>query len=392
VDIIKKISIESEKKNMKIVTIVGARPQFVKAATVSRAISNFNKSSDYLISEVIVHTGQHYDENMSKIFFEQLDIPKPDYNLEVGGGTHGSMTGKMIELIEGVLFTEKPDQVLIYGDTNSTLAGAISAAKLHIPIVHVEAGLRSFNMKMPEEINRILSDRVSSLLFCPTNEAVQNLKNEGITKGVLKVGDVMLDASIFYRKLARQNSTILSDLRKEYPRLRRKEYVLVTCHRAENTDDLTQLVGIVNGLSEIAKKTTVIFSLHPRTKKMLVKHELMTQLKDVIIIDPVSYLDMVSMEESAQVIITDSGGMQKEAYFFGVPCITLRYETEWMETIRIGANELVGSDSSKIVQAYNNLNLRKDIAIGSSNLYGDGSAANVIVQSMFNDFFNNSKQ
>jgi UDP-GlcNAc3NAcA epimerase len=389
VDNIKKISIESEKKNMKIVTIIGARPQFIKAATISRVISQLNKSSNQVISEVIVHTGQHYDENMSKIFFQQLSIPKPDYNLEIGGGTHGSMTGRMLELIEGVLLKESPDQVLIYGDTNSTLAGAIAAAKLHIPIAHVEAGLRSFNMKMPEEINRILSDRVSKLLFCPTDESVKNLRDEGITTGVKKVGDVMLDASLYYRKLARENSTIFSELRLKKPNLKKKKYVLVTCHRAENTDDLTKLVGITNGLAEIAKKTTVIFPLHPRTKKMLERYELMINLRDVMIIEPVSYLDMISLEESAQAIITDSGGVQKEAYFFGVPCITLRDETEWMETVKIGANELVSSDTMKIIQAYNNSSLKNSIEISASNLYGDGSAAEIIVQSMLQNFISN---
>jgi len=363
---------------MKIVTIVGARPQFVKAATVSRAIREYNRENPAAgIHEIIIHTGQHYDENMCQVFFDQLDIPRPDHNLEIGGGSHGAMTGKMLEKIEHVLMAEQPDWVLIYGDTNSTLAGAIAASKLHIPVAHVEAGLRSFNMRMPEEINRILADRVSTLLFCPTETAVNNLKSEGVEKGVLNVGDVMYDASLFYRDMAREKSNVLKELA-----LKPKAYALVTCHRAENTDDPVRLAGIVDGLARLAESLPVILPLHPRTRKVLTEQALLEKLGDVTVIEPVSFLDMVQLEESAKLIVTDSGGVQKEAYFFGVPCITMRDETEWVETVAAGANSLVGSDAAQIVQTCQEVLGFKGERKILPELYGDGNAANDIISAL----------
>lgn len=361
---------------VKIITIVGARPQFIKAAAISRAIREHNKThgSDK-IHEVIVHTGQHYDENMSQVFFDELDIPRPDYNLDIGGGTHGAMTGRMLEQIEHVLLAEQPDWVLIYGDTNSTLAGALAASKLHIRVAHVEAGLRSFNMRMPEEINRILSDRVSTKLFCPTDTAVRNLNNEGVVDGVHQVGDVMYDTSLFYRDMAKEKSTILQDIS-----LTAKAYVLVTCHRAENTDDVKRLAEIVAGITAIASKVRVVFSLHPRTKKILHELGLMNQLDGVELLDPVSFLDMVALEEAAQVIVTDSGGVQKEAYFFSVPCITMRDETEWVETVAAKANVLVGASSKKIVAAWEKVSCVS--ANFSENLYGHGNTSSLIVKQL----------
>lgn len=359
---------------MKIITIVGARPQFIKAATVSRVIREFNiQPSVKHIEEVIIHTGQHYDDNMSKIFFDELDIPYPNYNLEIGGTSHGAMTGRMIEKIEEILLNEKPDWVLIYGDTNSTLAGAITASKLHIPLAHVEAGLRSFNMKMPEEINRVLSDRVSELLLCPTETAVKNLNNEGITTGIVNIGDVMYDASLFYRGLAQERSNILDRYE-----LNESDYILVTCHRAENTDDASRLKEIVVGLESIARNYKVIFPLHPRTRNILLEQGLWEALTNVEILEPVSFLDMVRLEESASVIVTDSGGVQKEACFFNVPCVTMRDETEWVETVESGWNQLVGASSEKIEQAVRRaLEQKKPKSV---QLYGTGNAAEKVVE------------
>ena len=355
---------------MKIVTIVGARPQFIKAAAVSRVIRD-----DYSgkIEEVLVHTGQHYDENMSKVFFEELDIPQPKYNLEISGGQHGAMTGRMLEAVENVLLQEKPDWLLIYGDTNSTLAGALAAAKLHIPVAHVEAGLRSFNMHMPEEINRILSDRVSSLLFCPTETAVSNLKTEGIIRGVHSVGDVMYDASLFYRDMARQNSSVLGDLG-----LSEGRYVLATCHRAENTDVPSRLLGIVNALIEIASDMPVVLPLHPRTRGLLAQNGFANKLSLLKVVEPVSFLDMIRLEQSAYAIVSDSGGVQKEAYFYSVPCLTTRDETEWVETIESGWNQLVGANTGCIVDAY--AKLKRPLL--HPQLYGDGRAAELIISAI----------
>lgn len=358
---------------MKIVTIVGARPQFIKAAAISRALRERRQAAGAgagAMVERIVHTGQHYDRNMSEVFFEEMDIPKPDYNLEIAGGSHGQMTGRMLEAVEAVLLQEKPDWLLIYGDTNSTLAGALAAAKLHIPVAHVEAGLRSFNMRMPEEVNRILADRVSTLLFCPTSTAVANLQAEGVREGVHDVGDVMYDVSLFYRGLALERSTVLNDLK-----LTDGNYVLATCHRAENTDDPLRLRGIVEALAVIARQVPVVLPLHPRTRKLLAEQGLAGALGAVKVVDPVSFLDMVRLEQSAQAIVTDSGGVQKEAYFFGVPCLTTRDETEWVETVEAGWNRLVGADAATITSAYAALQRPAARPL----LYGDGHAADRIL-------------
>lgn len=329
---------------LKIVTIVGARPQFIKAAAITRLI--LEDYADQII-EVMVHTGQHFDKNMSSIFFEELDIPEPKYNLEISGGQHGAMTGRMLEAVENVLLVEKPDWVLIYGDTNSTLAGAIAASKLHIPVAHVEAGLRSFNMRMPEEINRIIADRISKLLLCPTNTSVQNLNKESLFDGVHLVGDVMYDVSLFYRARALERSNILKKME-----LTDSGYVLTTCHRAENTDDPSRLKNIVDALAKIAEDIPVILPIHPRTHKLLEKNCLLDRLQQVMLVDPLPYLDMVRLEQSAKVILTDSGGVQKEAFFYGVPCVTMRDETEWIETVDAGWNTLTGADTEAIIQAF----------------------------------------
>jgi len=355
---------------MKIVTVVGARPQFIKAAAISRVIRD-----DYAgkIEEVLVHTGQHYDENMSKVFFEELDIPQPRYNLEISGGQHGAMTGRMLEAVENVLLQEKPDWVLIYGDTNSTLAGALAAAKLHIPVAHVEAGLRSFNMRMPEEINRILADRVSSLLFCPTETAVNNLKLEGVSQGVHNVGDVMYDVALFYRDRARQQSRVLQTLG-----VSPGGFALATCHRAENTDDPQRLGEILAALAEVAGQMPLVLPLHPRTRKLVGEYGLSRHLKALTVTEPLPFLDMVALEQAARLILTDSGGVQKEAFFYGVPCITMRDETEWVETVELGANRLVGASRSIIVKAAAEI-LASPVNGVHSTPYGDGQAAQKIV-------------
>lgn len=350
---------------LKILTVVGARPQFIKAAAVSRVIRGAFVGR---LSEVLVHTGQHYDDNMSKVFFTELDIPQPDYNLEISGGHHGEMTGRMLAAIEKVLLAEKPDWVLVYGDTNSTLAGALAAVKLHIPVAHVEAGLRSFNMRMPEEVNRILADRVSTLLFCPTDTAVTNLSAEGIEKGIYQVGDVMYDASLFYRDRARQKSDILGRLG-----LKPGQFALVTCHRAENTDDPKRLREICLGLEDVGSTLPVIFPVHPRTRKMIDQRGLTRIFTQTRLIDPVPFLDMVALEQAARIILTDSGGVQKEAFFYGVPCITMRDETEWTETVALGRNVLCGASREKITSAISCW--RFDSSIVAENPYGDGTAA-----------------
>ena len=355
---------------MKIVTVVGARPQFIKAAAVSRVIRD-----DYSgkIEEVLVHTGQHYDDNMSKVFFEELDITHPKYNLEISGGQHGAMTGRMLEAIESVLLQEKPDWLLIYGDTNSTLAGALAAAKLHIPVAHVEAGLRSFNMRMPEEVNRILADRVSSLLFCPTETAVNNLQTEGVSKGVHNVGDVMYDVALFYRDQARQQSKIMQDLG-----LTPGGFALATCHRAENTDDPKRLGEILAGLAEVAAQQPLVLPLHPRTRKLISEYGLSHHLTAIVVSEPLPFLDMMALEQAARVILTDSGGVQKEAFFYGVPCITMRDETEWVETVDLGWNRLVGASSSSIISAV--IEIMQSCREGvNSTPYGRGRAAKDIL-------------
>ena len=349
---------------MKILTILGARPQFIKAGSVSREIKNYPE-----IQEVIVHTGQHYDANMSDIFFDEMKIPKPDYFLGIGGKSHGAMTGQMIEKIEEVVLKEKPDWVMVYGDTNSTLAGAIVASKLHIKLAHVEAGLRSFNMKMPEEVNRILTDRVSNILFCPTDTAIENLQNEGYDNldcKIIKSGDVMQDGAMFYKSLATKPSCEIKD-----------DFILCTIHRAENTDDPLRLKSIFDALNTIAKEKQIILPLHPRTKKIL--NELDIDTSKLTIIDPVGYLEMIWLIDNCSLIMTDSGGLQKEAFFFEKPCITLRDETEWVELVENGFNTLVGADKEKILNAYHVQNFSLDFNI---DLYGGGQASKNIIENL----------
>jgi len=325
-------------KIMKIVSIVGARPQFVKCAPLSRELRKSHR-------EVLVHTGQHYDPEMSDIFFRELQIPEPDYHLEVGSGPHGEQTGLILARVEEVLEREEPDMVLVYGDTNSTLAGALAAAKMHIPVSHVEAGLRSFDQRMPEEINRVVTDHVSDLLFCPTETAVRNLANEGITNGVHLVGDVMVDALHFNREIARKNSSIQGRLG-----LIEKAYLVVTVHRPANTDNRANLENIIGALGEAG--CPVIFPLHPRTRKYLSDYGMLDALPaSILVTEPLGYLDMLRLMDGAEKIATDSGGVQKEAYLLGVPCITLRENTEWVETVEDGWNVLVGADRGKIVEA-----------------------------------------
>ncbi|MFC1634693.1 non-hydrolyzing UDP-N-acetylglucosamine 2-epimerase [Planctomycetota bacterium] len=358
---------------MKLVSIIGARPQIIKAAAVTRAIAEFNtKHADCAISETIVHTGQHYDEKMSQVFFDELDIPKPDYNLEVGSGFHGEQTGKMLQRIEAILIKEIPDLCVVYGDTNSTLAGALAAVKFHIPVAHVEAGLRSFNRRMPEEINRVVTDHVSELLFCPTKISVDNLAKEGISAGVHQVGDVMFDCIRFYAKRANTiEQKILEGLD-----IRPKSYYLATVHRAENTDDGNRLAHILEALNDIATTVCpVVLPLHPRTVKYARKHSL-EFAHYVKVIQPVSYLEMVALENNARLILTDSGGVQKEAYWLSVPCITLRDETEWVETVESGWNILAGADKHHIINSVRHGHRQRDVAPES--VYGNGSAANQI--------------
>ena len=348
---------------MTILTILGARPQFIKAATVSRQIA---KHKD--LKEIIVHTGQHFDKNMSEIFFQQMQIPEPDYNLNVNSLTHGAMTGQMLAKIEQVLIKEKPDWVLIYGDTNSTIAGALAAKKLHIKVAHIEAGLRSFNRKMPEEINRILTDRISDILFCPTDEAVQNLKKEGFESSecvIIKNGDVMLDAALFYTDLSQKPGFKIPS-----------QFILSTIHRAENTDDPQRLKSIFTALDKISKDIPIILPLHPRTRKIMSKLNLDTgQIK---IIDPVGYLEMVWLLKNCSLVMTDSGGMQKEAFFFHKPCITLRDETEWVELVDHGYNFITGADSNVIYSSYREM-INKSLHF-DQDFYGNGNASDIIIQ------------
>ncbi|KFZ44006.1 UDP-N-acetylglucosamine 2-epimerase [Smithella sp. SC_K08D17] len=373
---------------MKIVTIIGARPQFIKAAAVSRAIDEHNRltpdtapftndaspmaSNPLPITEVLVHTGQHYDEDMSAIFFRELEIPEPAYNLGIGSGTHGQQTGEMLAAIEKVLIVEKPDWVIVYGDTNSTLAGALAAAKLHIPIAHVEAGLRSFNRLMPEEINRIVADHLSHLLLCPSQIAVNNLTNEGISKGVTIVGDVMADALQFAVNKVQHNIDI-----KEKFHLQHGTYLLTTIHRAENTDNKERLQSIINALNSLEE--TIVLPIHPRTRKIL--NGMNCRMKPHIrIIDPVGYFGMIALENSARMILTDSGGIQKEAYWLKVPCITLRNETEWVETVENGWNKLTGANPTAIIDAVHNFKPPTEQAA----LYGNGQAASRVLQEITN--------
>ena len=324
---------------MKILSVVGARPQFIKLSALSQELRKKHQ-------EIILHTGQHYDDELSQIFFSQLSIPEPDYNLGIGSAEHGEQTGRMLKGIEEVLLFERPDLVIVYGDTNSTLAGALAAVKQRIPVAHVEAGLRSFKKSMPEEINRVLTDHISSLLFCPTRTSVKNLKKEGITKGVYLVGDVMYDSLRQHIKRAEKISGIMKKLN-----LSKKDFYLITIHRAENTDIEENLNKIVEILSQLDKKT--VFPIHPRTKKCLSEFNLLDKLGSrdhLVLIDPVSYLDMLVLEKNAKCILTDSGGVQKEAFFLKTPCLTLREETEWVETLKSGANQLVGLEIDEVVK------------------------------------------
>lgn len=347
----------------KIFTIIGARPQFIKASVVSRIIQQTDG-----IQEVMLHTGQHFDANMSNIFFNQLGIPKPDIQLDIHGGSHGEMTGRMLAQIEQALLEHKPDRVLVYGDTNSTLAGALAAAKLHIPVAHVEAGLRSFNMQMPEEINRILTDQLSDLLFCPTNTAVNNLKNEGFANKpvqVLQVGDVMQDSALLFAEKAVAPAVNLP-----------KNFILATLHRAENTDNLQRLSSIVAALNLLHQTVApVVLPLHPRARKLIAQHGLKL---NVHLIEPVGYFEMVWLLDHCNLVLTDSGGVQKEAFFFGKACVTMRDQTEWVELIEVGANELVGAVTDKIVNTVAR-NVGRKVQ-DTQNLYGGGKAAEKIVK------------
>ncbi|MCR4442989.1 MAG: UDP-N-acetylglucosamine 2-epimerase (non-hydrolyzing) [Peptococcaceae bacterium] len=362
---------------MKIVTIVGARPQFIKAAIVSRAIR-----SESSINEILVHTGQHYDTNMSEIFFDQMGIPAPYINLGIGSGTHGSQTGRMLESIEEVLFKEKPDAVLVYGDTNSTLAGVLAAAKLNISGIHVEAGLRSFNKSMPEEINRVLTDHAADILFAPTETAVTNLKKEGIsTDKIFLVGDVMYDSAIYYGQIAEKESNILDLLK-----LKMNNYVLTTFHRAENTDRIERLKGIVEGLILMSETYKIVIPLHPRTRNSLQRTGLYEKaLEHFFIFEPLGYLDMIKLVSNALFVITDSGGLQKEAFFFGKPCITLRDETEWVELVNLGWNYLVSptcfKDTYTDIVSFLNECTKKEKPV---DVYGGGKASKRIVEILNN--------
>jgi UDP-GlcNAc3NAcA epimerase len=351
---------------MKILTILGARPQFIKAGSVSREISKHKE-----IEEIIVHTGQHYDANMSDIFFEEMQIPKPNYFLGIGGKSHGAMTGQMIEKIEKVVISEKPDWMMVYGDTNSTLAGAIVASKLHVKLAHIEAGLRSFNLRMPEEINRILTDRVSSVLFCPTDTAIRNLKNEGYENlqcKIVKSGDVMQDGAIFYKSLSKKPNIEIN-----------KNFILCTIHRPENTDDEVRLKSILEALNEIAMEKQVLLPLHPRTRKII--DNLKLNVSKLKVIDPVGYLEMVWLIDNCKIVMTDSGGLQKEAYFFNKQCITLRDQTEWVELVEHGVNFLAGAKKDEILNIYHNLN---DFTrtFDRLNLYGAGNASSIITKNL----------
>lgn len=358
---------------MKIVTIVGARPQFVKAAMVSRAILEHNKNNDFPIEELLLHTGQHYDTNMSGIFFNSMGIPQPVWQLQCGNGTHGEMTGHMLIEIEKILLSVLPDYVLVYGDTNSTLSGALAASKLHIPVIHVEAGLRSFNKQMPEEINRILTDHIATLLCCPTFAAVKHLTNEGLLQGVYHVGDVMYDAALIFGNLADNASEILPQ-----QQLTSKQFRLCTVHRAENTDSRERLSGIIDALTEISSASfPTVLPLHPRTRNCLKEYGILNSLEKhdgIQLIPPISFLDMVMLEKQAATILTDSGGVQKEAYFHHTPCITLRDETEWVETVEAGWNQIAGYKKQHILHCLENTPIRKEIPE-----YGTGNASKQII-------------
>lgn len=380
---------------IKTLTIIGARPQFIKAAALSRAIKN---SFSHRIRELILHTGQHYDENMSDVFFKELQIPSPDFNLNVGSSSHGVQTAQMIEGIEKILIAEKPDCVILYGDTNSTLSGAVAASKLHVPVVHIEAGMRSFNKSMPEEINRIICDHCSTLLFSPTKTGINNLIKEGFNlnnkppftadnPGIFHCGDVMLDNTLFFSKTAKTNTTIIKQLG-----LENRKFVLVTIHRPVNTDDTKRLMSIFKALISLTetKDINIVIPLHPRTSK-IIQHipdislkEKLSQNGKIKLIPAVSFLEMIALEEASLMIITDSGGVQKEACFLNKPCIILRQETEWVEIVESGCAILADADEKKIIDAFSQLNdIRK---FNFPDIFGDGKAAEFIVNEIINCF------
>lgn len=352
------------KKNIKIITIVGARPQFVKAAALSRVFDDFSE-----IQEIIIHTGQHFDQNMSEVFFEEMGIPIPQYNLKINNLSHGAMTGRMIEGIESVLLKEQPDLVVVYGDTNSTLAGAIAAKKLNIKIAHIEAGLRSFNMRMPEEVNRVLTDHISDFLFCPTSIAVNNLKNEGIENenlNVLNTGDVMYDAAIHYSNKSLLKSKIIE-------KLGLSSFILCTIHRAENINDLKRFTLIINALNDISEDRLIVCPLHPGTRNKIEAMNLKLNFK---VINPVGYFDMIELLKNCDLVVTDSGGIQKEAYFFRRNCVTLRNETEWVELLDQGVNRLAGNSEREIADSID-IMLNKESNF-ETNLYGNGNSCQII--------------
>ena len=349
---------------LNIVTIVGARPQFIKAAPLCRALREAGHR------EYLIHTGQHYDADMSHVFFEELQIPQPEINLEVGSGSHGQQTGQMLMRLEDVLLAQKPHWVVIYGDTNSTVAGALAAVKLHIPVAHVEAGLRSFNRHMPEEHNRVVSDHLADLLLCPTQTAVENLAREGVMQGVQLVGDIMYDSLRYNLQLAQKRTSLLDSLQ-----LESKEYALATIHRAENTDDPERLRAIFEAFDRIALSgLSIVIPLHPRTRKKL--QELDVSLSNLRLLAPVSYLNMIMLAQHARLIMTDSGGLQKEAYWLNVPCLTLRDETEWIETVETGWNVIVGAQTDTIIRTAHNF-ICPD---AHPPLYGDGQTASRCVR------------
>ena len=353
---------------MKVLTIIGARPQFIKASAVSREMQKADG-----IAEVIVHTGQHYDPNMSDVFFNEMEIPKPTYRLETGNLSHGAMTGKMLEGLEEIMQKELPDHVLVYGDTNTTIAAALAAKKLHISVVHVEAGLRSFNMKMPEEVNRVLTDRISDILFCPTETAINNLKAEGFDNFPCKIvrnGDVMQDAAMYYAEKAQEHPGKISEETLD-------DFVLCTIHRPENTDNVENLTAIAEALNKIGLERKVILPLHPRTRKFLDQHGISLKID---VMDPVGYFDMIRLLNHCKLVLTDSGGLQKEAYFFKKNCITIREQTEWTELVEHGFNLLTGSDANNIYKGYQEM-LQKESDF-SVDLYGSGNASGVIVNTL----------
>ncbi len=373
---------------MKLVTVIGARPQIIKAAALSRAIRNHYADR---IHEVIVHTGQHYDDNMSAVFFDELGIPLPDYNLHVGSATHGIQTARMTEGIEEILLKEKPDAIVLYGDTNSTLAGAVAASKIHVPVIHIEAGLRSFNKSMPEEINRIVCDHCSTLLFTPTKAGLENLRREGFAVDedgpstgsgtdkptidnpkVYHCGDIMYDNSLHFAALAEQKATVLKRLE-----LENKPYVLATLHRDANTDHPERLDAILQAFTELSKDITIVLPMHPRTRK----HADGFQADNIIITEPVSFLEMIQLEQHAQLILTDSGGVQKESYFFRKPCVILRPETEWVEIVETGAATLADADKDKILKTSRHYLQHPPVDFPA--LFGDGHAAEFMLEKIF---------